>query len=167
MNRAVHSIVGLSAAAAAIALAGCSSDQPEPASSPEPTQAAATPSTSPAETPKAAKAKNDATKAVAKGGYIDYAQYQADEADYEESDVVLFFNATWCPTCQEAVSNLESASFPAGLTVVSVDYDSSADLKREYGVTTQHTFVQVDPDGGQLAKFSGSTTLDEIRSQLA
>lgn len=100
------------------------------------------------------------------GSFISYADYQADTEKYAMGDVVLFFNATWCPTCQEANGNLESASIPEGLTVVSVDYDTSTDLKQKYGITTQHTFVQVDPDGKELTKFTGSTTIDEINGQL-
>ena len=105
--------------------------------------------------------------ALPAGAYVDYADYQADQQAYAAGDVVLFFNATWCPTCQEATKNLEAADFPEGLTVVSVDYDSNLDLRKKYGVTTQHTFVQVGPDGEQVKKFTGSTTIPEIQSELA
>ena len=73
-----------------------------------------------------------------------------------EGDVVLFFAADWCPTCQEATTNLEAdpPPIPAGLAIVRVDYDNSDELKQKYGVTTQHTFVQVDPDGNEVAKWT-------------
>ena len=54
---------------------------------------------------------------------------------------------------------------PAGLTVVSVDYDSATDLRKQYGVTVQHTFVQVDEAGAELAKFTGSTSGEAIAEQ--
>ena len=84
-------------------------------------------------------------------------------------DVVLFFAADWCPTCQEATKNLEAdpAAIPAGLAIVRVDYDNSDELKQKYGVTVQHTFVQVDPEGNEVAKWSGSVTADEIAEQTA
>lgn len=104
---------------------------------------------------------------VPPGAYIDYAEFESEPQAYAAGDVVLFFNATWCPTCQEAVKNLESARFPDGLTVVSVDYDSNLDLRKKYGVTTQHTFVQVTPDGEQVKKFTGSTTIPQIQDELA
>ena len=104
--------------------------------------------------------------ATVPGSFINYADYQSDPKKYGAGDVVLFFNATWCPTCQEATGNLESAAIPEGLTVVSVDYDSNSDLRQQYGITTQHTFVQVDADGNQLTKFTGSTTAEEINGQL-
>jgi len=98
------------------------------------------------------------------GSYISYADYLANQEMYSASTVVLFFNASWCPTCQEADGNLKAAAdnLPSGLTIVSVDYDSSDDVKRQYGVTTQHTFVQIDADGNELAKWTGSTTAEQI-----
>ena len=76
---------------------------------------------------------------------------------------------TWCPTCQETQKNLEAdpAAIPAGLTIVKVDFDTSDELKRQYGVTTQHTFVQVDADGNELAKWTGSSTAEDIAGQTA
>ena len=162
------------ASAATVALiAGCSSSDSEPAASPSAISPSAVAEPSPAGGGSAApepaqpkKSEPAATQAAA-GGYIDYADYRGDEDAYSDSDVVLFFNASWCPTCQEAAANFESESFPAGLTVVSVDYDDSGDLKQKYGVTYQHTFVQVDPAGKQLAKFTGSTTVADIEGQLS
>lgn len=114
------------------------------------------------------KAKPSAPEPVLPAGaFVDYADYTADPEAYAAGDVVLFFNATWCPTCQEATKNLQGADFPEGLTVVSVDYDSNLDLRKKYGVTTQHTFVQVDPDGEQVKKFTGSTTIPQIQGELA
>ena len=99
-------------------------------------------------------------------GYVTYADYVTDQGDYDNGRVVLFFNATWCPTCHEAEQTLKSSSIPEDLTVVAVDFDSSQDLRERYGVTTQHTFVQVDADGNELGKFSGSTTVDEVEASL-
>jgi thiol-disulfide isomerase/thioredoxin len=98
------------------------------------------------------------------GAYISLADYQASKDAYAESKVVLFFNATWCSTCKKARSNLEAdlSAIPADLAIVLVDFDSETDLKRQYGVTVQHTFVQIDTDGNQLAKWSGSLTAQEI-----
>lgn len=107
--------------------------------------------------------------AAATGAYITLAQYEGSKDMYSEGDVVLFFAADWCPTCQEATKNLEAdpAAIPAGLAIVRVDYDNSDELKQKYGVTVQHTFVQVDPEGNEVAKWSGSVTADEIAEQTA
>jgi thiol-disulfide isomerase/thioredoxin len=98
------------------------------------------------------------------GAYISLADYQASKDSYASSKVVLFFNATWCSTCKKARGNLEAdlSAIPSDLAIVLVDFDSETDLKRQYGVTVQHTFVQVDADGNELAKWSGSLTAQEI-----
>ncbi|MCB9414374.1 MAG: thioredoxin family protein [Actinobacteria bacterium] len=153
-------VLGASAAVLAV-LAGCGSSD---------TTTEAPPTSAPpasASAPEPAVAGSEQAVAMPAGAYVDYADYQADPQAYAAGDVVLFFNATWCPTCQEATKNLEAADFPEGLTVVSVDYDSNLDLRKKYGVTTQHTFVQVGPGGEQVTKFTGSTTIPEIQSELA
>ena len=115
------------------------------------------------------ESKDAAPAAAASGAYITLAQYEGSKDMYAEGDVVLFFAADWCPTCQEATANLEAdpAAIPAGLAIVRVDYDNSDELKQKYGVTVQHTFVQVDADGNEVAKWSGSVTADEIAKQTA
>ena len=105
--------------------------------------------------------------ATAAGSFITLADYEGDKDTYAGNDVVLFFNASWCSTCKEARENLEAdpAAIPAGLTIVKVDFDDSDELRQKYGVTVQHTFVQIDSDGNELAKWNGSVTADEIASQ--
>lgn len=103
-------------------------------------------------------------QALAPGAYVTYDEYIANKAAFDSGNVVLFFNAVWCSTCKEARDNIEAdpASIPPDLAIVVVDFDSANDLKQNYGVTVQHTFVQIDPDGNELAKWSGSITADEI-----
>ena len=130
-------------AAAATSSAAPTSSEPAPTPTPEPT---------------------DAAPAPAPGSYITLAEYEADKAAYDAGDVVLFFNASWCSTCKIARDNLtaDPAAIPEGLTIVTVDFDEATDLKQQYGVTLQHTFVQIGPDGAELAKWSGSVTAEEI-----
>lgn len=162
-------VSGLTAVAV---LAGCGSGSgaeavatsPPAASSPEATSTPAGASTPGASAPGAAAPP---ASAAAAGSYVTYADYEANPEAFAGTDVVLFFNASWCPTCQTTVANLTSQPVPAGLTVVSVDFDDSTALRSEYGVTTQHTFVQIDPQGTQLAKWTGSTDAAAISDQLA
>lgn len=158
----------LPAAAAILALSACSSAQSttEPAA----TAAVVAPSLqsaapSPATTDEAMTDEEPA--ATAPGTYVSLADYEGDKAAYDAGKVVLFFHASWCPTCKATEENLNAdpAAVPAGLTIVKVDFDNSDDLRKKYGVTTQHTFVQVDAAGTELAKWSGSPTAQDIDAQ--
>ncbi len=83
-------------------------------------------------------------------------------------DVVLFFRASWCPTCKTVDADIKAHlnEIPASLTILDVNYDNSTELKKKYGVTYQHTFVQVDSNGTLIKKWSGGQTLASILSQL-
>lgn len=98
------------------------------------------------------------------GSYITLADYEANRTQFDDTSVVLFFNAAWCSTCKKARENIEAdlAGIPTDLTIVNVDFDDADDLRRKYGVTLQHTFVQIDPAGNELAKWSGSSTASQI-----
>lgn len=100
-------------------------------------------------------------------GYVEYADYAADPGAYDADDgaVVLFFHADWCPDCRATDESLTSAGVPDGLTVVKVDYDEMTDLRQEYGVRQQHTFVQVDGEGEEVATWTGSTSGEEILAE--
>jgi hypothetical protein len=106
-----------------------------------------------------------ATGATAVAG--SYEAYSSEKLAMAESgDVVLFFHASWCPTCRAADSALESETLPEGLTVLKVDYDSASDLRQAYGVTSQHTFVQVDTEGNLIKKWTGSRSTADIQQNL-
>ncbi len=105
-----------------------------------------------------------AVKMMAKGSYEAYAPEKIALA--KTSKVVLFFHAPWCPTCRAADAALASTEIPSGLTVLKVDYDTAAELKKKYGVTSQHTFVEVDAKGMLLKKWLGTTTVAELEAQL-
>lgn len=110
-----------------------------------------------------AMAKDTAAMSTA-GSFSDYDASKL--ANAEKGDVVLFFSASWCPTCQEANKNFIASAAPDGLTLLKLDYDTSGDLKKKYGVTYQHTFVQVDKDGKLLKKWHGTTTYDKLKSEI-
>ena len=52
------------------------------------------------------------------------------------------------------------------MTILSTDFDEHTDLKKKYGVTTQHTFVQVDADGNEIAQWSGGSTLEDVLENI-
>lgn len=100
------------------------------------------------------------------GEYSDYSEAKLANAD--SGDVVLFFKASWCPTCKTLDDNINTSlnDIPEDLTILKVDYDTELALKQKYGVTYQHTLVQVDSQGELLKKWSGSYSIDDISSQV-
>lgn len=83
-------------------------------------------------------------------------------------DVVLFFRASWCPTCRALDADIKTnaSSIREGVTILDVNYDDSTALKQKYGVTYQHTLVQVDAAGNQIAKWTGSPTLAALLTNI-
>ena len=108
------------------------------------------------------------TDAMMKAG--SYEAYSSEKIAMSSSthNVVLFFHASWCPTCiavdKDIKANLNA--IPTSLTILDVNYDKSTDLKKKYGVTYQHTFVQVDAQGNLIKKWSGSPTLTSLVSEV-
>lgn len=80
--------------------------------------------------------------------------------------VVYFFKASWCPTCQALQKELDSSigSLPSGTTIITVDYDNSSALKTKYAITYQHTLVQIDATGKEIAKWQGGGVSEIIKN---
>lgn len=104
--------------------------------------------------------KNDesAMKAEANiSAYTNYSPELAKKLATQGKKVVLFFHAPWCPYCRaaEQAFTTNMKNIPGNAVVLKVDYDSSTELQKMYGVTTQHTFVQIDANGKQITKWIG------------
>ncbi len=85
-----------------------------------------------------------------------YVPYSADKlALAKDNKVVIFFHAAWCPTCRALDAEINSKGVKEGYIILKADYDSSKELKAKYGVTSQHTFVQVNTGGTSLVKWTG------------
>lgn len=98
-----------------------------------------------------------------------YEKYSSEKlAKANDGDVILFFKASWCPTCNALDSDIKSnlSSIPEGVTILELDYDTATELKKKYGVTIQHTLVQVDAEGNMITKWTGSPTLDSLVSKI-
>ncbi|MEK7579284.1 MAG: thioredoxin family protein [Patescibacteria group bacterium] len=109
---------------------------------------------------------DESDKMMKAGSYEAYAPEKLARA--ETGDVVLFFHASWCPSCRGLNSDIEKnlSAIPPEVSILKVDYDTESALKKKYGVTYQHTLVQVDADGAMIKKWSGSPTLSSLVSQI-
>lgn len=108
-------------------------------------------------------------------GYGSYLVGWGEEAirQSEAEKIVLFFYADWCPTCRpiDAEFKERMTEFPRDLQVFRIDYNdantSDADraLAQKYGVTYQHTFVQIDKQGKEIIKWNGGG-LDNLLTKI-
>lgn len=81
---------------------------------------------------------------------------------------VLFFYASWCPTCRPADADFSANQdkIPSDMTLIRVNYnDPDTDseekaLAKKYTVTYQHTFVQIDANGDKVAVWNGGQTAE-------
>lgn len=86
--------------------------------------------------------------------------------NYSDKKRVLFFYANWCPICRPADADFKknAESFPENLVLIRVNYnDSDTDeeekgLADKYGITYQHTFVQIDENGNEITRWSSGQT---------
>ena len=90
------------------------------------------------------------------GRKVIYTTLEAAEALAAKGPTVLMFAADWCPICQADLTDINANGSRLGkITVVIVDYDKERGLERTYGVTVQHTYVQIDAAGQKLTAWNG------------
>ena len=103
-----------------------------------------------------------------------YVQYSNEVlASSSSNRRVLFFYASWCPTCIPADADFEknTSLLPSDLTVIRVNYsdpDTDKDekaLATKYGITYQHTYVQIDSSGNEIIKWNGGAT-EELLAKI-
>ncbi len=85
---------------------------------------------------------------------------------------VLFFYANWCPTCKPADADFSSNSIqiPSDVTLIRVNYndnETDADekaLAKQYNITYQHTYVQIDQNGKEITKWNGGQLKELLKN---
>lgn len=100
----------------------------------------------------AAESTESTAPAAAAGAYVDYSSSAIADAD-ADGKTLLFFYAPWCSQCRSIDDDILSMGVPAGVTIIKVDYDSNQDLRQQYGVTVQTTFVEVNSSGEGLQTY--------------
>jgi thiol-disulfide isomerase/thioredoxin len=108
---------------------------------------------------------------MADSRYIQYSKAALEKAAATRR--VLFFYASWCPTCRPADANFtqNTNKIPEDVTLVRVNYNDpetdqeERDLAKKYGITYQHTFVQIDNTGKEVTKWNGGQ-IEELLSRV-
>jgi thiol-disulfide isomerase/thioredoxin len=107
--------------------------------------------------------KNDSMKKEA-GMYSPYSNTAVSAALSSGKMVYLFFAASWCSGCRALDTNItkDLVTLPMNTVIFKVDYDNSTDLKKQYGVTMQHTVVKLNSDATLAKKILGPNSVAEI-----
>ncbi|MBI4130589.1 thioredoxin family protein [Candidatus Roizmanbacteria bacterium] len=102
------------------------------------------------------QATNPAESEEKTSWYTAYSPEALAAATVDDQKAVIFFHASWCPTCKAASEDFQSniGQIPSDVTILKADYDTRTELKKKYGVVMQDTFVQVDSQGNALATWN-------------
>lgn len=114
---------------------------------------------------------NKIDKKIADSRYVQYSKSALDGASNDRR--VLYFYASWCPTCKPADENFtqNASKIPEDVTLIRVNYNDpetdleEKDLAKKYGITYQHTFVQIDGSNKEVTKWNGGQ-IDELLSNI-
>ncbi len=94
--------------------------------------------------------------AMSTGHKVIFTDMAAAQALAAKGPVVLFFAADWCPYCQADLKDINAnGATLKDITIVVLDYDKERAVKKQFGVTVQDTFVQIDAKGTKLAAWNG------------
>ncbi len=87
--------------------------------------------------------------------YLPYSKAAFDAA--KSMKRVLFFHATWCPSCRATDADIvtQQGDIPEDVVIFKADYDKEVALKKQYGIISQHSFVLTDSSGKALKKWAG------------
>ena len=112
-----------------------------------------------------------AMEKTANSRYLVYSKDVYDAASDKRR--VLYFYATWCPSCKQANEDFTANpnKIPEDVVVIRTNYNDpdtdqgEKDLAKKYGITYQHTFVQIDSQGKEITKWNGGQT-DELVTNI-
>jgi len=118
-----------------------------------------------------AMVKKTDDKMMVDSRYLEYSKVALEKAATKRR--VLFFYASWCPTCRPADENFKEniSKLPEDVTLIRVNYNDpdtdqeEKDLAKKYGITYQHTYVQIDGTGKEVTKWNGGQ-INELLSNI-
>ncbi len=89
------------------------------------------------------------------------------KAQADGKPVVLHFHADWCPTCRAQQKSLDTlkAEPKLDVTVLTVNYDTETELKKQFKVRGQSTFIAFKGKD-ERGRLLGGTSVDDVRGVL-
>lgn len=111
-------------------------------------------------------APSDTPRAIAEGGL--YLPYTPTALAQASGNIVLFFYASWSPAGIATNNDIteKKDTISKDLTILRVNFDDADDMKEQYGIKEQQTFVQVTNTGELIKKWRGANTLEDIMQQI-
>lgn len=111
---------------------------------------------------------------VVSKNYKDYSKEEYEKALAEDRVIMLYFTANWCPICREqepvnmeALEALGEDALALRIHILdSQETEETKALAEEYGVSYQHTFVFLDPEGGVSSKYTGPLTKEDLTARI-
>lgn len=112
---------------------------------------------------------------VSHGQYISYSEKSAWmlEADikngvYAGKNIIINFHASRCPTCNSLLKDIEAniSDIPSNTVMLQADYDAETQLKKDYWVVRQTTFVYLDTNGSFVKKVETNRSMQNILDNL-
>lgn len=92
--------------------------------------------------------------------YEDYTLEKLKNAKQEFK--ILFFHASWCPTCKAFEEKILSQVIPENILILKVDYDTNLELRKKYNILTQTSFVIVDNNWNLLKRWIWARNIEDI-----
>lgn len=105
---------------------------------------------------------------ITNDNYLTYDEYRSNLTVHNSKRVVYFFHASWCPTCRALENDIRNniGSIPSDVIIVKTDFDTQLELRKKYGVTVQHTLVQIKDGGEMVGKWIAQPSLSSVLEDL-
>jgi methionine-R-sulfoxide reductase len=83
-----------------------------------------------------------------------------------EKNIVLFFHADWCSTCKSFEKKVLTETIPDDILILKVNYDTELELRKEYNIVTQTSFVLIDNKWNLRKRWIWARWIEKIISKI-